>query len=149
MTVTPRLTYIVAILNIKEAPEAIFGKSSCSTSVLLDYLHRHNGIDDRKPSVEGQLRNLRSLQFPVCIPELHNGFVILCRKSICSNTVISRPFDWVIHRLGVFQVDRLGDHGVFCCFRRVGIEYEFPNLRSLAEGGLYTRIVADECFLSA
>lgn len=98
----PRLTYIVAVLNIKEAPEAVSCKSSCSTRVLPDYIHRHNSIDDGEAPIEGQLRNLGGLQLPVGIPELHDSFVIFCRKSVCSNTIVSRPFYWVVHRLGVF-----------------------------------------------
>ena len=46
------LTYIVAILNIEEAPEAASCKSSCCTNVLPDHIHRHNGVDDCKPSIE-------------------------------------------------------------------------------------------------
>ena len=53
MIVMPRLTYIMAVLNIEEAPEAISCELSCSTRKSLDYVHRHNGINDRKPPVEG------------------------------------------------------------------------------------------------
>lgn len=53
MIVMPRLTYIMAVLNIEEAPEAISCESSSSTRESLDYIHRHNGINDRKPPVEG------------------------------------------------------------------------------------------------
>ena len=34
-----RLTYIVTVLNIEEAPEAVSCKSSCSTEVLLYHVH--------------------------------------------------------------------------------------------------------------
>lgn len=49
----PKLTNIVAVLNIEEAPEAVCCESNCRTNVLLDHIHRHNGIDDCKPPVEG------------------------------------------------------------------------------------------------
>lgn len=35
----PRLTYIVAVLNIEEAPESVSGESSCSMNPLLDHIH--------------------------------------------------------------------------------------------------------------
>lgn len=37
--ITSRLTYVVAVLNVKEAPEAETCKSKCSISVLLDNIH--------------------------------------------------------------------------------------------------------------
>ena len=61
LMVMPRLTYIVAILNIEEAPETVSCKPSCSVSVLLDYIHRHHSIDDGEPPIKGQLCNLGSL----------------------------------------------------------------------------------------
>ena len=97
-----RLTYVVAILNIKEAPEAVSCKSSCSTSVPLGFLPQQNGIDDSKPPIKGQLCNLSGLQLSVCIPKLDNGLVVFRRESIRANTVVSRPFNWVVDRLGVF-----------------------------------------------
>ena len=49
----PIHTYIVAVLNIEEAPKASFRKSGFSTGVLLDHIHRHNGIDDCETPIEG------------------------------------------------------------------------------------------------
>lgn len=48
----PRLTYIVAVLNVEKAPEASPRKSSYRTIVLVDHIHRHNGIDDGEAPIE-------------------------------------------------------------------------------------------------
>ena len=116
----PRRTYVVAVLNIKEAPEAVFCKSSCSKSTLLGHVHRHHSVDDCESPIEGELRNLRGLQLSVCTPKLDDRLVFLRRKPVRPYTIVSCPFDWVVHWLGVFQVDRLGNDRVLRRFRGVG-----------------------------
>ena len=49
----PTLTYIVAVLNIEEAPESVSGESNRSMNPQLNHIHRHNGINDCEPSIEG------------------------------------------------------------------------------------------------
>ena len=47
------LAYVVAVLNIEEAPETVSSKSSCTTNAMLEHIHRHDGIDDCEPPIEG------------------------------------------------------------------------------------------------
>lgn len=49
----PRRTYVVAVLNIEEAPETVPCKPSDRKNVLLDHVHRHHSVDDCKPPIKG------------------------------------------------------------------------------------------------
>ena len=99
----------MAILHIEEGPE-----------------YSHNRIHDSHSPIERKLGNLRGLKLAICVPELHSGLVFFRSIPPSADTVVSGPFDLILHGFRIVEMycERLDL--VLRGFGYIGIEVEVP-----------------------
>lgn len=125
-----QLTNITPILKVKKQPN-----------------RRNQRIRNRQPPIKRHLRHLRSRQFSVSIPKLHNRSVRISRSSVCANTIVASFLDWIVDGWRIVQVDGLGDDLRAGERGGVGGEDEGSQLGAVAEVVVDVFGVADELFL--